>query len=679
MARYEKWATEFAEAVSQLSASMTGDEDALRRRLSRLVSEQRAALTPGGTTGKMMLAFREAHRQFGAALEATEALAKTAGELAGASADYGLVQHVRAVLAQWVSAWRDLRIWCAWRSARDRAVAHGLQGVVASIEDGAIALEDAERYFIYSYETWWLKRAIDRDPVLRGFASADHERKIREFREADARFEELTKRYIHAMLAGRVPQAQQGNRPDPELGLILHELAKQRAHIPVRKLVQGLPSLLPRLKPCLLMSPLSVAQYLSTSHAPFDLVVFDEASQIPVWDAVGAIARGRQLVMVGDPKQLPPTSFFSKGDDDDDASMEQAPARDLESILDECIGVGMPKLGLDWHYRSRHESLITFSNHRYYDGRLITFPSPVTEDVAVSLRRVGGVYDRGGSRTNRTEADAIVAEIKSHVSDPSRSALTLGVLTFNQPQQRLIETLLEEAYRADPDFERSVQALVEPLFVKNLENVQGDERDVILFAITYGADAAGKVTMNFGPLNLEGGERRLNVAVTRARAANMLFTSILPEQIDASRVRATGVRDLKHYLEFALRGPRAILEQSLPTGLEPDSPFEREVIRALRGRGYDVHPQVGCSGYRIDIGIVDPNAKGRYLLGVECDGATYHSFAVARDRDRLRQQVLESLGWTIHRIWSTDWWRDREREIERLLAVTSSLAGVQAV
>ena len=425
------------------------------------------------------------------------------------------------------------------------------------------------------------------------------------------------------------------------------------------------------------MSPLSVSQYLDAGYAQFDLVVFDEASQIPVWDAVGVIARGKQLAVVGDPKQLPPTNFFNRSSDPEDGDagdggIEQV--EDLESILDECLGAGMNRLSLKWHYRSRHESLITFSNVTYYGSELITFPSPVTDDIAVRFERVDGVYDRGGTRTNRAEADAIVRGIEAHYLDPKKVRLTLGVVTFNQTQQALIETLLDARRRASPELDRAIEARAhEKLFIKNLENVQGDERDVIFFSITYGPDTSGKVTMNFGPLNGEGGHRRLNVAISRAREAVVIYSTLMPEQIDLARVRAAGVRDLKHYLEFAIRGARALAAQSAPTGLDPDSPFEVAVIAKLRAHGWVVHPQVGCSGYRIDLAVVDPRAPGRYLVGIECDGRAYHSGATARDRDRLRQHVLESLGWRIHRIWSTDWWLNPQGEVEKILKLLASL------
>jgi very-short-patch-repair endonuclease len=573
-----------------------------------------------------------------------------------------------SLLQGWQSASRQLQPWCLWRKSRAHAISSGLQGIVDALEVGQAPLSSVATFFEYSYQSWWLRKAIDREPVLCNFSSAEHDRKIAEFKAADERFQKLTQQYIAAKLAGQIPASVEVvPGADSELGKLRRELQKQRKHMPIRQLVQSLPSLLTRLKPCLLMSPLSVAQYLDASHAQFDVVIFDEASQIPVWDAVGAIARGKQLVCVGDPKQLPPTSFFSRSDDSEDGA-DSDDVQDLESILDECLSIGLPELRLNWHYRSKHEGLITFSNVTYYDNELVTFPSPVTNDQSVRFERVQGVYDRGGSRTNRAEADAIVKAIERHYLDSAKRHLTLGVVTFNQAQQSLIERMLDERRRTSQQLDQAIaQAAQEPLFIKNLENVQGDERDIIFFSITYGPDASGKVSLNFGPLNLEGGHRRLNVAVSRARVGVVIFSTLLPEQIDLSRVRAAGVRDLKNYMEFAIRGPRALVEQSMPTGREPDSPFERQVISALREKGWTVHPQVGVSGYRIDIGVVDPRAPGRYLLGVECDGAMYHSGATARDRDRLRQHVLEGLGWELYRIWSTDWWLNPEEPIRKLV------------
>ena len=675
LASHEEWAGHFAQAVSRFAAGDEQRAQALRAALSPLVAENRAALEPSAKVGQALLDFRSALRDMRQKLDALNDTAKPVSPLAGPGHADGALERVLGVVANWQSARQRLQAWCLWRSAREHAIAQGLQGLVSDLERGLVGLSEVAEHFEFSYRNWWTKKAIDVDPILRNFASADHERKIGEFRVADANFQKLTERYLAATLAGKIPSAAGVEaKASPEMDRLLRERQKQRAHMPVRQLVQAMPTLLPRLKPCLLMSPLSVSQYLDAGFSQFDLVIFDEASQIPVWDAIGVIARGKQLVVVGDPKQLPPTNFFNKSSESDETTSDDERVEDLESILDECLGAGMNKLSLKWHYRSRHESLITFSNHRYYDDSLVTFPSPVTDDVAVRFQRVAGVYDRGGSRTNRAEAEAIVEGIEAHFLNPKKRGLTLGVVTFNQTQQALIDTLLDARRRASPELDRAIAAQTgEKLFVKNLENVQGDERDIIFFSITYGPDVAGKTTMNFGPLNGEGGHRRLNVAISRAREGVVIYSTLMPEQIDLARVRAAGVRDLKHYLEFAIRGARALSEQSLPTGMDPESPFEIAVIKVLRDMGWTVHPQVGCSGYRIDMAIVDPRAPGRYLVGIECDGRAYHSGATARDRDRLRQLVLEGLGWRIHRIWSTDWWMNLEAEVRKLSLLLQSL------
>lgn len=670
--QHETWAHGFAKAVLQVSDGDIAAASRLRAALEPLVGEHRALLSPDAKVGRALLEFRDAWREFRQRLEAIDRLARPIAPLGGAFNADGALARVQGVLAGWAASRRMLQAWCLWRQVRELAISHGLQGLVSDLESGAVQLADVERHFELSYRSWWVKKAIDVEPLLRNFSSADHERKIHEFREADTDFQGLTERYIAAKLAATLPRGPDAAR-NTELGVLQRELGKKRRQMPVRQLVRSMPTLLPSLKPCLLMSPLSVSQYLDAGYAQFDLVVFDEASQIPVWDAVGVIARGKQVVVVGDPKQLPPTNFFNKSTDSDEA-VDEDQVEDLESILDECLGAGMNRLSLQWHYRSRHESLIAFSNARYYGGDLITFPSPVTDDAAVRFERVSGVYDRGGSRTNRAEAQAIVRGIEEHYLNPEKRHLTLGVVTFNQTQQVLIETLLDEQRRNSASLDRAIASRShEPLFIKNLESVQGDERDIIFFSITYGVDAAGKISMNFGPLNGEGGHRRLNVAISRAREGVVIYSTLMPEQIDLSRVRAAGVRDLKHYMEFAIRGVRAIAEQSAPTGLGPDSPFETAVINVLRDKGWTVHPQVGCSGYRIDLAVVDPTAPGRYLVGIECDGRAYHSGATARDRDRLRQFVLENLGWKIHRIWSTDWWMNPEREVEKMVSLLNGL------
>nr|WP_231867410.1 DUF3320 domain-containing protein [Acetobacter malorum] len=326
----------------------------------------------------------------------------------------------------------------------------------------------------------------------------------------------------------------------------------------------------------------------------------------------------------------------------------------------------MPPVNLSWHYRSRHESLIAFSNQAYYGGQLITFPSPVTKDQAVSFRFVlGGVYMRGAGRTNPVEARAVVAEALRLLQDGSERSL--GIVTFNSDQQTLITDLMDKARSEDPALERFFSdEAAEPVLIRNLENVQGEERDIMLFSLTYGPDQAGKITLNFGPLNRDGGERRLNVAITRARERLIVFGSLHGDQIDIARTQAVGVHDLRKFLTFAEHGATALAGLHEGSVGDFDSDFEKEVAALLRLKGWQVVPQIGVSGFRVDLGIVDPDRPTTFLAGVECDGATYHRSATARDRDRLRQAVLENLGWTILRIWSTDWWTNAQRECDRL-------------
>lgn len=414
--------------------------------------------------------------------------------------------------------------------------------------------------------------------------------------------------------------------------------------MPLRQLFGKIPNVLTQLAPCVMMSPLSIAQYLPADAKPFDVVIFDEASQIPVWDAIGAIARGTQVVIVGDPEQLPPTNVGQKGVDED-AESESGIVQSQQSILDECLASNIPSMRLSWHYRSRHESLIAFSNAKYYRGELVTFPSPVTRDNAVRYVHVpDGFYERGGAKVNRKEAEAVVAEVVRRLKTSPQS---IGVVTFNGEQQRLIENMLDQARRSDPSLEPHFDrnATREPLMVKNIENVQGDERDVIIFSVAVGPDKNGRVTAQISSLNGEGGHRRLNVAVTRARRELLVFATLRPEQIDLGRTGARGVVDFKHFLEFAEHGAKAIAEAFSVTGRDTDSPFEDAVMKALQDRGWEVHPQVGVSFFRVDLGVVHPDLPGRYLAGVECDGATYHRSATARDRERLREMALTDLGW----------------------------------
>ncbi|MEE4349561.1 MAG: DUF3320 domain-containing protein [Pacificimonas sp.] len=551
-----------------------------------------------------------------------------------------------------------------WNEARRAAEVLGLKPLIDPVK-GGLSEEDAVALFETAYAKWWGDIAIDADPLLTGFHSASHESLVARYREAVSATQDLTAGIVRARLCSDLP-AKDGVARKSGYGILKHELGKQRAHKAVRQLAEEMGSDFTALAPCMMMSPLSIAQYLPPDQDLFDIVIFDEASQITPWDAIGSIARGRQLVVAGDPKQMPPTSFFSRGSAGagDDADIE-----DLESILDECTNI-IPQESLTWHYRSRHDSLIAFSNSRYYRNSLTAFPAPETRSSAVSWRKVDAVYGKGAAQTNAGEAKAIIAEVKERLSGKTpKDTGSLGIVTLNSKQQELIENLLESARRSDPSLEEHFSDdLEEPVLVKNLETVQGDERDHIILGVTFGPTEPGaqKMSMNFGPLNREGGWRRLNVAVTRARQSFTIFTSFNPGMIDLNRTSAEAVRDLKTFIEFADRGPRVLGTENSGSLGPTESPFEDAVKAMLERRGWQVRPQIGISGYRIDLGIVHPDLPGVYLAGVECDGAMYHSAKTARDRDKVRQAVLENLGWTILRLWSTDFWTDRKGAIDRL-------------
>jgi superfamily I DNA and/or RNA helicase/very-short-patch-repair endonuclease len=436
------------------------------------------------------------------------------------------------------------------------------------------------------------------------------------------------------------------------------------------------------LKPCFMMSPQAIAQYLAPGVFDFDLVVMDEASQIKPEDAMGAVARGRQLVVVGDPKQLGPTTFFERQafDTDEDEpevgpGVSTPPAGPTEVDRSESILVAsaarFPTRMLRWHYRSAHPKLIAFSNTKFYDGQLIVFPTPrdrVATDGVFFTRVQDAVYS---GQKNETEAAAVVEAVRRHARErPERSLL---VATLNFKQADLVDELLDRAEKEDENleaFRKRWAETLEPLDVKNLENVQGDERDAIIVSLTYGYDELNRFHRRFGPINMVGGERRLNVLFTRAKHRVDVFCSFAPQDIGAGPTSPLGVKILQDYLRYASDGDWVTGD---PSAREPDSEFEVAVAATLSRLGMQVHTQVGVHGYFIDLAVVDPRAPGTYLLGIECDGATYHSGRTARDRDRLRQKTLERFGWNIHRVWSTDWFRDPTREASRVAAKVRKL------
>jgi very-short-patch-repair endonuclease len=640
----------------------------LRQRVRALFVDGRDLLQPGMPIAGAASALLAAVDRLSAGIERFAALSKVDGIVTTSLA------RLRELASAIIENSSRLNPWCKWQERRESAIALGLSSLVTGLEVGLILPAETAAAFDAAYCRWLAPLMIDARQELRRFQAVEHAHLLEEFRKLDSDLTKLAAETVRARVSAVIPPK---SEKDVHQGfsLLRREVQRKSGHAPVRKLISEMGAALPRLTPCVLMSPHSVAQFLSAGRNTFDLVIFDEASQIAVWDAIGAIARGRNAIIVGDPKQMPPTNFFNRGPESDDSADVDASTGDigdLESILDEGLAAGMKHHRLTGHYRSQHESLIAFSNHRYYEGELVTYPACVTRQSMVSFRRINGAYQMGSGRTNPNEAQAIVAEIVSRLTDPSRRDQTIGVVTMNSEQQRLIRNLLDDERRKLPDLESAFKSASgdEIDMVYNLETVQGHERDVILISVGYGPKVAGGKTMSmhFGPLNRTGGERRLNVAVTRAIREVVVFASFDPDMIDITRTQARAVHDLKGYLDFALRGPIALAQaESFDGGIDAfDSVFEERVASLLRARGWIVQSQVGVSKFRIDLGIVHPDHPGRFMAGVECDGATYHSSPTARDRDRVRHAILTSLGWRLLRLWSTDFFLDPSRAIGRL-------------
>lgn len=576
---------------------------------------------------------------------------------------------------------------------RQDALTGAFKDLVKVLDGTTIDVDTAIHIAEFTFYRELLLKHHQQKDYLSAFEGFNHDAIRQKFVELDQEVIELTRKSIAAKLdANHIPEGiSTGPRGQwTDLALIKHQISLERRHIPIRQLMSRAIDAVQALKPCFMMSPMSVAQFLPPSKAQFDLVVMDEASQLRPEDAIGAIARGNQVVVVGDTKQLPPSNFFGKSldDDDDTDDDDEVPPDEFESILEQATGVFRPARRLKWHYRSKHESLIAFSNHHFYEGDLILFPTAhaKSDDLGVKFRSVpDGIFETkskghsdnptstGGKGRNQHEARAIVVAIKEHAR--KRANDSLGVVTMNAEQRELIDELLLNEAKADPvlaAFLAKEDERREKFFVKNLENVQGDERDAIFISVTYGRNQHGSFHLRFGPINQKAGCRRLNVLFSRAKKRMEVFCSFDPELLAGAT--SEGAKALREFLEFAKTGRLPV--RATTTGRDPDSPFETAVMRAIKALGYDVEPQVGVAGYFLDIAVVDKRNPGRYLLGIECDGATYHSSRSARDRDRLRQQNLEGLGWTIHRIWSTDWFKYERREIQRLKSkIESLLAG----
>lgn len=575
------------------------------------------------------------------------------------------LDDLKESLSQLTTLGPKLKSWCEWIECKKEASEKGLADLVIALEQELIDSADAEEQTKNALYIWLTPILIDNSEVLRTFKTSRHEDLIFQFRALDTLVAETTSECIANIAASASPDPNSPQAP-AEFGVLSRQFNKKSNHMPTRQLITEMGESLLHLTPCFMMSPLSVAQFLPANFSSFDLVVFDEASQITVWDAVGSIARGNNVIIVGDPKQMPPSNFFSKSGNDDSSDEE-----DLESILDQALSARLPHHRLTGHYRSKHESLIAFSNSHYYENSLVTFPSAETKASAVTMHRVDGLYSKGKNRNNIIEANAVADFIVASLQQKNQT-LTFGIVTLNSEQQRCIEDALDDRRRKHPFIEKFFQGSrkYDPIFVKNLESVQGDERDVIILSLGYGPTEpqAKTMSMNFGPLNKQGGERRLNVAITRATTEVHVFSSFDSSMIDLSRTSALAVQHLKYFLEFAEKGPIALPETAnAEYGVDQfDSYFEEAVAYALRAKGWIVQTQVGVGKFRIDMGIVHPDAPGQFLAGIECDGATYHSSPAARDRDRVRHIILKNLGWNLLRIWSTDYFIDPSEIIEKV-------------
>jgi hypothetical protein len=522
----------------------------------------------------------------------------------------------------------------------------------------------------------WLTEAMRRHPECWEFQRIDHEVARTSFARHDRALLTAYRRTVDERLgqdSQRVPDGTRGTRVSDltEMTLIRHELGKQKRHIQIRDLIRRSPRSLLQLMPCWMMGPASVAQFLAPGGLEFDLLVMDEASQIRPEDAIGSLARAKQVVVVGDSKQMPPSDAFSTTSDGDGNDDGLIVAEDLKSILDQSEQ-HYDQESLCWHYRSQHESLILFSNDRYYDQSLIIPPAVHRQHTGLGVKWhycENATYHSG---INEVEAMAVVEQLIQHVvenaSRPGPEQESVGVVAMNMKQQALIQELFDRTILEDDDLAAALACYKpqDPIFVKNLENVQGDERDVIIISFTYGPDVATRrVYQRFGPIAKDGGWRRLNVLVTRARRRLHAYASLRAGDVQPSDdPRKRGVADLRAYLSYAESG--CLPDFGHATGSGPDSDFEVSVAKVVEDLGFEPRYQVGVQGFLIDIGVVDPESPGTYLCGIECDGASYHSSPVARDRDRLREEILRERGWRIYRVWSTDWFRNRRTEVDRL-------------
>jgi very-short-patch-repair endonuclease len=575
------------------------------------------------------------------------------------------------LFSRWEQNISLLQAWSHYATYSQDCKSTHCRNFVDIIEEQDLLPDDIVPTFEGNYTEELLKKAFNERPALARFFGDTHENKIQSFIDLDRKIIEVNRWRLIWKLYQKLPDIHIEASPNSELGILKHQFELSKKRMPIRQLIKNIGGLIQKINPCFMMGPLSVALFLDPRTIKFDVIIFDEASQVRPEDALGALLRGNQAVVIGDSRQLPPTSFFDKmiADEIDDPDSTPSISSGMESILNLC-NVSFPSKTLRWHYRSRHESLIALSNAEFYDNKLFVYPSPAKCSDVIGLtfiHRPDTIYDRGKSQINRAEAKIVAEAVFEHFKHhPTKS---LGIGTFNIKQQQAILDEVEALRYQHPEMEESFREdRLEKFFVKNLETIQGDERDVIFLSIGYGKDSNGQLYQNFGPLNQEGGERRLNVIITRARERCVVFSNFTFRDLKVTESSVLGVKVLKLFLQYAESGVLPRFDDNRSLG-DSESPFEDSVYDFLKSNNCAVEKQIGCAGFRIDMAVVDPRQPGQYLIGIECDGAQYHSSLVARDRDRLRQQVLEGLGWKIHRVWSTDWYRNNAESKQKLVEV----------
>ena len=568
-------------------------------------------------------------------------------------------------LYKWRGQLSSLHLWSQYLNTKNSLKNSNASMFVDSIEKRNIKKDDIEALVDGNFADSLLNILFVENQELATFIGELHENRIREFKDLDKKILVLNRKRIFHKLNSNIPKIF-GGTENPQAKILAGEFTRKSGHMPVRKLLEKAGGMIKQIKPCFMMSPLSIAQYLDPTNEElqFDVVIFDEASQVKPEDALGAFMRGKTAVVMGDTQQLPPTSFFDQMSDAD-SDEEEATSLDMESILHLCK-LSFPVKMLKWHYRSRHESLISVSNREFYDDDLLVYPSPSHSDPELGLKfhyNPNTAYDRGSSSANPLEAKDVVEEIFNHF-EKYGDTKSLGVGTFSVAQKNAILEELEVRRKERPEFEALFSDNKdEHFFVKNLETIQGDERDVILISVGYGYDNDRKMSLNFGPLNQDGGERRLNVLITRAREKCVVFSNFKAYDMKLTANPPYGVKSLKEFLEYA---------ENLTLGthgpeMHTKEPFEDAIANYLEENGYIVDRQIGCAGFRVDLAIVDDENPGKYILGITTDGKMYSSSKVARDRDRLREQVLTGLGWKLYHLWSTDWYRNRDLGRKKLL------------